>query len=365
MVKAAGGPPAPGTVTGGAVQHLFIAVHIVCLVTVTAIGSQRLFQGTPVALQAGELCMGAVQRPAAGVPVVKFVNAPLPGIVATGAFPTMTATVNIRIIMAGGAFSVQRFGFISAMVANLTGLLGMGPGETKIGLGIVVKTSLSPAIFGVATVAAITELPVVDILHTMATGAHRGLEAVALPGVATGTRHIQVFSAQCKICGGMIKIPTRAPTLRGVAGATVFPEAALVWLLLIVACLTCPRRIPVGFPVVATVTGEPGMFPGKGKISLAVVKGIRVQRCTVKLPALVVPVAALALSFPGVRGKPVVAAAAVHVRLDFLMALEAEGALRGFVEAGVAGLTIALIFSMSRDERSRHEDHRLQINLLP
>ena len=244
MVKTRCLYPGLGLVTGGAVLHLPITVHIVRCVAILTLLFLRIFQRPPVTAQAGELRVPPLQGPASAHTVVELRNRPVAATVTTATVLPMATAMYICLLMACDAFTGQPIPTSRIVMTGLARLPRVGTAQSKVCIHQVVEIGGVPCLLSVAAVALPTELPPMNINQSVAINAGCRSQFVLLPGMAGSADSLRVAASQRKIGLGVVKFNFRQPRTGPVAASTVLTQPTIMGLLFNVAGAALSTCIP-------------------------------------------------------------------------------------------------------------------------
>lgn len=178
---------------------------------------------------------------------------------------------------------------------------------------------------------------------------------IALVGVATVARGFLVFAAQREFGLAMVKA-TGFPCLDAVALVALLAQATLMGVVLVVAVVTCRRRITVLFPFfMAAGARESQVCAFQWKIGLMMIEGVRVEVDNISIASNMLGVAGFTGPFFDIFYAPVESSLFLDIRRDLLVAFETPFFLRVLAERLVAFFTLGFIFGMVAYHLARHD----------
>lgn len=355
MVKAHTGAEGGFVVTLFAAVTQLAGVNVFATVATDAGLFQRLAQLSCVTAFTAGVCVFAFEGKIGFVVMVELDALPVGCVMAVVAGLAIAPAVSIIILMAadtgiGGSFVVSRF-----RVALLTADVFMRAGEVKIGCFIMVKAALIPALGTVTVFALVAPCPGMGVVDQVAADTALGHGFILIIRVAAAAVNLLMFTLKGKV-GFVVVEGGVLPAFRAVAVVTVLAQITLVRVGLFMAVDTLLAGVAVFLVrLVAATTGHGAMFTFQHKVGLPVIKTAGIELDNIGVTALMVGVAGFTTDGVSIGEPPVIALLLTDISGDFLMAVQAQRALSGFAERGVALIAIGFILGMTLDQLARHQ----------
>ena len=351
------GGPGRLAVAALAVTSELAAMDVVSLVAVVASGFDRRFvHVSHVAALAASVAVSAAQREIRSFVVIEFDRVPRERAVAIAAVVAAPSPMHVVGSVARDAVGGQLLFVELPSVARATASLGVRSFEGKPGLARVVEDRRLPLARRMTRLALRTETSAVGIVDAVAGVAVTGGFFVALPDVTQPARYVAMSTDQGEL--RLVVIELRLPPpVRRVALAAVLAEAAPMGVVLEVAVDAFARGIAMlRIDLVAQGAVGPCVGPDEVEIGEGVIEGIARQAENVRIPALVIGMAASALGPRNPRKAAVEACALLEVFGHRIVAFETERVLRASVERHVTGSAVGFGFGVCASEFTRHDE---------
>ena len=217
----------------------------------------------------------------------------------------------------------------------------------------MVKPNAAPLSANMAAFATGAKAVLVDILNAVAANASARQILINFARMAGGAGHARVAVLQREAGLRMVKISDLHPVGGGMAICTFAAQRAIMRLVILMAIHTLRRRLAKFFAIfMAACTGGRLMRADQGKIGLAMVKHLFIQRDNIGFQPDMVRVALAATIRPRLRRNSMKPSLGLHIQRHLFMAIKTQGFLCTLREILMAITTVFLQVGMALNKIS-------------